>query len=142
VFTGEYRHTVDEKGRIAVPARFRAQLADGAVVTNWIDGCLALFPKAAWEALAARVASLPVTDPGSRALQRFLFGGAVEAEFDRQGRFVLPAYLREFAGLADEAVIVGTRDHAEIWAPERWTEVRRGLADPQALARQLTGLGI
>jgi MraZ protein len=142
VFTGEYRHSVDDKGRIAVPSRFRAQLADGAFVSRWIDSCLAIFPKAAWDDLAAKVAGLPVTDPGSRAFQRFLFGGAIEAELDRQGRVVVPAYLREWAALEGEAVVVGSRDHAEIWAPPRWERVRAELEDPDALAQHLTGLGI
>ncbi len=142
VFTGEYRHSVDDKGRLAVPARFRVQLAGGAYVSRWIDGCLAVFPREDWDGLAAKVAGLPVTDTGSRAFQRFLFGGAFEAELDRQGRVLVPAYLREWAGLEGEAVIVGSRDHAEIWAPARWETVRRELEDPEALAQHLTGLGI
>jgi MraZ protein len=142
VFTGEYRHAVDEKGRLAVPARFRAQLAGGAFVSRWIDGCLAIFPRDDWDALAAKVAGLPVTDPGSRAFQRFLFGGAIEAELDRSGRVLVPGYLREWADLAAEAVIVGSRDHAEIWAPGRWDSVRQELDDPARLAEHLTGLGI
>jgi MraZ protein len=142
VFTGEYRHSVDEKGRLAVPARFRVQLAGGAYVSRWIDGCLAIFPRDDWDVLAGKVAGLPVTDPGSRAFQRFLFGGAIEAELDRQGRVLVPAFLRDWAELAGEAVIVGSRDHAEIWAPARWEGVRRELEDPARLAEHLTGLGI
>jgi MraZ protein len=142
VFTGEYRHAVDEKGRLAVPARFRAQLAGGAFVSRWIDGCLAVFPKSDWDALTTRVAGLPIGDAGSRAFQRFLFGGAIEAELDRQGRVLLPGYLRDWAGLAGDAVIVGSRDHAEIWAPARWDGVRQELEDPARLAEHLTGLGI
>ena len=142
MFTGEYRHSVDDKGRVAVPAKFRAQLAEGAWASNWIDQCLAVFPKQAWEDLSAKVRQLPVGDPGSRAFQRFLFGGAFEAELDRQGRVVVPAYLREWAGLKSEAVVVGSLDHIEIWAPDRWANVRRGLEDPQALAEHLAGLGI
>jgi MraZ protein len=142
VFTGEYRHTVDEKGRIAVPARFRAQLAGGAFVSRWIDGCLGIFPRADWDNLAARVASLPVTDPGARVFGRFLFGGAIEAELDRQGRVLLPSYLREWAGLGGEAVVIGARDHAEIWSPAGWAAVSRELDDPAALAARLADLGI
>ena len=100
MFTGEYRHSVDDKGRLAVPARFRAQLTGGAYVSRWIDGCLAVFPREAWDGLADKVAGLPVSDPGSRAFQRFLFAGATDAELDRQGRVLVPAYLREWAGLA------------------------------------------
>jgi MraZ protein len=142
VFTGEYRHTVDEKGRIAVPARFRARLADGPMLANWIDGCLAIFPRPDWEQLDARISSLPFTDPIARQLQRFLYGGATEIDLDRQGRFVVPASLREYAGLRSEGVVVGSRDHAEIWAPDRWASVRKGLSDPDALAKHLSGLGI
>ena len=142
VFTGEYRHTVDDKGRIAVPAKFRAQLAEGAFVSRWLDACLAIHTRAGWEALAERVAGLPITDQGSRLFQRFIFAGAIEAEVDRQGRILVPAYLRESAGLDGDAVVVGSRDHAEIWAPRRWDDYRRALDDPQSLAKALEGLGI
>lgn len=142
VFTGEYRHTVDEKGRIAVPSKFRSQLADGAVVSRWLEQCLAIHTRAGWEALATKVAGLPITDAGSRRFQRFIFAGAFEADLDRQGRVVVPAYLRTEIGLAAEAVIVGSRDHAEIWAPGRWDDYRRSLEDPDALAEAISGLGI
>ena len=142
MFTGEYRHSVDDKGRIAVPAKFRTQLESGAVVSRWLDACLAIHTRTGWEALAARVASLPITDPNSRLFTRYVFAGAVEAELDRQGRVVVPAYLREWAGLAADAVIVGSRDHAEIWEPSRWATYARALDDPEELARALAGLGI
>jgi MraZ protein len=142
VFTGEYRHSVDDKGRIAVPARFRVQLASGAVVSRWLDGCLGIHTRAGWDALAERVAGLPVTDQAARLFTRYVFAGAFEAELDRQGRVVLPAYLREWAGLGSEAVIVGARDHAEIWEPSRWVSYARALDDPDELARALGGLGI
>jgi transcriptional regulator MraZ len=142
VFTGEYRHTVDDKGRLAVPARFRAQLDGGAVVARWLDTCLAIYPRTAWEELAAKVRSLPITDPGARNFQRYLFAGAFEAELDRQGRVLVPQSLRQFAGLEGDAVVVGSLDHAEIWAPARWDDYRRELEDPDVLAQHLTGLGI
>ena len=142
MFTGEYRHSVDDKGRIAVPAKFRAQLESGAVVSRWLDACLAIHTRTGWETLAERVAGLPITDPNSRLFTRYVFAGAVEAELDRQGRVVVPAYLREWAGLAADAVIVGSRDHAEIWEPSRWASYARALDDPEELARALAGLGI
>jgi transcriptional regulator MraZ len=142
VFTGEYRHTVDDKGRLAIPARFRPQLADGAVVSRWIDGCLAIHTRSGWEALEARVAGLPITDAAARLFQRQIFGGAHEAEIDRQGRILVPTFLRDEAGLATEAVVAGVRDHAEIWSPERWAEYRRPMTDPQAFADAIAGLGI
>ncbi len=142
MFTGEYRHSVDDKGRIAVPAKFRAQLAGGAVVSRWLEQCLAIHTLAGWAKLATRLESLAIADPNARRFERFIFGGAFEADLDRQGRVVLPANLREMAGLATEAVIVGSRDHAEIWAPARWDDYRRALEDPDALARAIAGLGI
>ena len=142
VFTGEYRHTVDEKGRIAVPARFRAQLEGGVVVARWLDTCLAIFPMAAWEELSAKVGGLPMTDPNARLLQRQLFSGATETDLDRQGRVLVPQNLRRFAGLEGESLVLGSRDHAEIWAPVRWEDYSRSLDDPTAFAAAIAGLGI
>ena len=142
MFTGEYRHTVDDKGRLAVPARFRAQLAGGAVISRWIDGCLAIHDGAGWDALSTRVAALPLTDAAARLFQRQIFAGAFDAELDRQGRVLIPAYLREEVGLAGEAVVAGIRDHAEIWAPARWADYRVAMDDPKRFADAIAGLGI
>ena len=142
MFTGEYRHSVDAKGRVAVPARFRAQLAGGAFVSRWIDGCLAIFPRDAWDGLAAKVAGLPISDQGARTFSRFVFSGAFEVESDRQGRIVVPANLREWAGLETEAVVVGSRDHVELWEPGRWAAYSEAMTSPDVLAEHLQGLGI
>jgi MraZ protein len=142
VFTGEYRHTVDDKGRIAVPARFRVQLGAGAVVSRWLDACLAIHTQQGWEALATKVAALPITDQSARRFQRLIFAGAAEVELDRQGRILLPAYLREHIDLRNEAVVVGSRDHAEIWVPSTWETYAQGLSDPDELAEAFQGLGI
>ena len=142
MFTGEYRHTVDDKGRIAVPVKFRAQLDPGSMVSGWLDDCLAIHTKAGWEELSEKVAALPFTDPRSRSFQRFVFSTATEAQMDKQGRILLPAYLRQSVGLTGDAVLVGSRDHAEIWAPDRWDTYRKALEDPQELARAFEGLGI
>ena len=142
MFTGEYRHTIDAKGRIAVPARFRGDLAGIAFVSRWMDGCLAIFPKDAWNELADRVASLQVSDASARNFARFLFGGAFEIELDRQGRAVLPAGLRAEAGLNGEAVVVGMRDHLEIWQPDRWAAYSSAMSDPEVFAAHIQGLGI
>ena len=142
MFTGEYRHTVDDKGRIAVPVKFRAQLDPGSMVSCWLDDCLAIHTKEGWDDLSRKVAALPITDPKSRLFGRFVFSRAVDAEMDKQGRVLLPAYLRESIGLVGEAVIVGAREHAEIWAPDRWDAYRQALDDPQELANAFEGLGI
>ena len=101
MFTGEYRHSVDDKGRVAVPAKFRVQLDGGAYVARWLDACLAIFPRAAWDELAGKVGGLPIGDANARTFSRALFASAYEVEPDRQGRIVLPASLREAAGLTD-----------------------------------------
>jgi MraZ protein len=142
VFTGEYRHTVDDKGRIAVPAKFRAQLGAGAVVSRWLDACLAIHTQGGWDALAAKVAALPITDQTARRFQRLIFAGAAEVDLDRQGRILLPAYLRDHIGLGGEAVVVGSRDHAEIWVPSTWETYAQGLEDADELAEAFQGLGI
>ena len=142
MFTGEYRHAIDGKGRIAVPVRFRAELETGAFVSRWVDSCLAVFPREAWDQLAARVAGLPISDAGARTFSRFVFSGAFEIELDRQGRAVVPAGLREFAALEGEAVVVGARDHIELWRPSRWADYSAAMNSPDVLASHLAGLGI
>ena len=142
MFTGEYRHTVDDKGRIAVPAKFRAQLGAGAVVSRWLDACLAIHTETGWDALATKVAALPITDQNARRFQRLIFAGAAEVELDRQGRVLVPAYLREHIGLGSDAVVVGSRDHAEIWVPSTWATYAKGLDDTDELAQAFQGLGI
>jgi MraZ protein len=142
MFTGEYRHSVDEKGRIAVPSKFRSQLEGGAVVSRWIDGCLAIHTADGWASLADKIAALPVTDASARLFGRSIFAGATEADLDKQGRVLLPAYLREGIGLASDALVVGARDHAEIWAPATWADYRRAMDDPQTFAQAIQGLGI
>jgi MraZ protein len=143
VFTGEYRHSIDAKGRIAVPARFRSDLAGVCYVCNWLDGCLAIFPREAWEQLVGQVGTLgKVGDATARNFARFLFSGAYEAQLDSQGRLLLPPNLREGVGLAADAVVVGLSDRVEIWPPDRWTSYRAGMADPDEFAARLAGLAI
>jgi MraZ protein len=144
VFTGEYRHSVDDKGRLAVPAKFRAQLGAGAVVSRWLDACLAIHTQDGWNALSAKVAALPITDPTARRFSRLIFAGAAEVELDRQGRILLPAFLRDGIGLGTgaDAVIGGARDHAGIWAPDSWTAYAAQMADADELAGAFEGLGI
>jgi len=142
MFRGGYTHTVDAKGRVAIPARFRAQLDEGAVVTKWVDGCAAIFTRDGFEQLAARVAALPLADERARSFSRFLFSSAFDVESDAQGRVVLPPAIREWAGLATEAFVVGAHDHVEIWNPARWEEAQRGVGSADQLASQMSGLGI
>ena len=120
MFIGEYSHTIDEKGRMAVPSKMRRDIGSGAVVTRGIDNCLWLFPKKEWQELAQKLASLPLSDSNSRAFVRLMLAGAMEVEFDSQGRILVPAYLRKFATLGKQAVIAGLFNRLEIWDEGKW----------------------
>ena len=115
-FAGEFSHALDEKGRLAVPAKFRARFKEGAVVTRWTNECLAVFPTSEWEAINAEIRKRPRTD---RTVQT-LVGGAHEADLDTQGRISIPAHLRQYAGLSGDAIVIGANDRLELWEPDRW----------------------
>ena len=122
MFMGEYNHTIDGKGRVIVPAKFRDALGDGFVVTKGLDGCLFVYPPDAWQAFEEKLQSLPLTNKNSRQFARFFLAGAASCEVDKQGRILLPQVLREFAGLEKEVVMVGVANRVEIWSKERWKE--------------------
>jgi len=142
--TGEFRHALDDRGRIAVPARFRGRLSQGATLARWLDRCLGLFPSDAWEELAGKLRNLPLTNPRAREFARFMSSGAVDVELDKQGRVLVPSYLREYAGISEgEVVVVGALNRLELWAPSAWQPYRAKIEDePEALAEHLADLGI
>ena len=118
---GEYAHTIDDKNRLTLPAKFRESFADGGVVTRGLDGCLYLYAAGDWEGLvASRLAELDPLGQEGRLMQRYFFSGAAEAEPDKQGRIMLPAALVEHASLGREVVVAGIRDHVEIWDRAAW----------------------
>lgn len=117
---GEYSHNLDEKGRLAMPAKLRIELGDGAVITRGTDRCLVVYPKAAWELLAAKLAALPISDAGARSFARLMLAGAAAVEFDKQGRANVPSYLRDYAGLTSSVVIAGVYDRLELWDAAAW----------------------
>lgn len=125
MFLGEYERSLDEKSRLAVPAELRAGLGTGAVMTRSFDNCLCIYPASKWESLARAVDDLPDVRYEARSFARSLFGGAVPCEFDRQGRMVIPAFLREHASLDSEVVIVGVCSRIEIWGRDAWTRERQ-----------------
>ena len=139
-FAGEFAHSLDEKGRLAIPAKFRGRFKEGAVVTRWTGECLAVWPAPEWTALNADIAKRPRTDPAATRFRHFLLGGALEGDLDAQGRVTLPSHLRKFAHLEDAAVVIGNSDHLEVWEPGRW---RANLASVQsAIANDLKDLGV
>lgn len=138
MFIGEYTHSIDGKGRLAIPSKFRSGLKMGAVVTKGIDQCLFLYPMAEWDKLAQKIAELPVSGEKSRVFARFMLSGAMEVEFDRQGRILLPGYLRQYAKLKEQAVIIGLFNRLEIWDEKEWEAYKEKHADKtQAVAEEL-----
>ena len=123
LFTGEYNHTIDAKGRLIVPAKLREQLGESFTVTKGMDGrCLAIYPAEEWEIFAGKLRSLPLNNPNSRKVIRYFMSGAVTCELDKQGSILLPSSLREFAQLDKEVVLAGVMNCVEIWNKESWIE--------------------
>jgi transcriptional regulator MraZ len=118
---GEYEHTLDEKNRLTLPAKFRQAFGEGVVVTRGMDGCLFVFTRSAWdEFVADRLEGLNTFSREARQMNRFIFAGATEAELDKQGRVMVPPALLEHASLGREVVVAGVRDHVEIWDRDAW----------------------
>jgi len=120
MFMGEYEHTLDAKGRLIIPAKFREELGERFVITKGLDNCLFLYPMNEWEQIEQKLRSLPFTRSDARAFARFFFSGACECEVDRQGRVLLPVNLRRYAELDKEVVIIGVLTRVEIWNKEAW----------------------
>lgn len=140
---GEYQHSLDDKGRIAIPAKFRKTLAGGVVITRGLDACLYLYPLEEWTKLADRLAKLPINQADSRAFARLMLAGASHAEIDSQGRVLIPEYLRKYSGISSKAVIVGIYNRAEIWEEGKWLAYRADMeAKTGEIAERLGDLGI
>lgn len=117
---GEYQHSVDEKGRMIIPAKFREALGPSFVVTRGLDNCLFVYPMHEWTVLEGKLKSLPLMKSDARAFTRFFFSGATECELDKQGRVNLPNTLVEYAKLQKECVVLGVSNRVEIWSKDLW----------------------
>jgi MraZ protein len=143
MFIGEYLHSLDEKGRLSIPKKFRSDLATGAVVTRGLDKCLFLYTKAEWQKLAETLANLPFAQANSRAFARLMLAGAMDVEVDKQGRIILPEYLRTFGGLTKNVVVAGLYNRLELWDEKMWTEYKaKTESESEAIAEQMGALGI
>lgn len=143
MFIGEYSHNLDDKGRLAVPAKFRRELVKGAVVTRGLDNCLFLYTKKEWEKLAEKLAALPISQSNSRAFARLMLAGAMDVELDKQGRVVLPEYLRTFAGLKKNTVIAGLYNRVEIWDETKWSVYKQQTeTNSNEIAEKMAELGV
>ena len=135
MFLGEYVHTIDSKGRLTIPARFRGELAAGLVVTRGFDQNLMIFPLDGWQELAERILNRPLGDADVRVFRRRVFSGAVDLTPDRQGRIVVPPYLRDFANITSEVVVAGMYNYVEVWDTNDWQAVRETIENNNDVAR-------
>ncbi|MBI3304964.1 division/cell wall cluster transcriptional repressor MraZ [Candidatus Parcubacteria bacterium] len=140
---GEYRHSIDPKKRLAVPAKLRKELGEKVVLTRGLDSCLFLFPMKDWEALAAKLNSLPMGQGGTRGFVRLMLAGAGEIEIDKLGRVLVPDYLKQYANLKKNVVIVGLVNRLEIWEEARWNEYKSDTEKQTGdIAEKLGELGV
>ena len=141
MFMGEYNHTIDAKGRLIIPAKFREALGEEFILTRGLDGCLSIYPMDEWKSFEEKLKALPLTDKNARAFLRFFVAGATSCELDRQGRILVPSTLREFAGLEKEVVLTGSLTRIEIWSKEKWLE-NSNYDDMDSIAASMQKMGI
>ena len=140
---GEYEHSIDTKGRLIMPSKLKEDIGEKFVVTKGLDGCLFVYSQAEWKSFEDKLRTFPLTNKDARALVRFFLAGAMECEIDKQGRFLIPANLREFAGLEKEVVVIGVLNKIEIWSKDKWlkySQEENNSADE--IAEKMSNLGI
>ncbi len=141
MFMGEYNHTIDTKGRLIIPARFREALGEEFVLTKGLDGCLSIYPMDEWQSFEEKLKALPLTDKNARKFLRFFVAGATSCELDKQGRILIPGNLREFAGLEKDVVLTGNITRIEIWSKDKWIE-NSSYDDMDDVASAMQDIGI
>jgi len=142
MFSGECEHTIDDKGRLIIPAKFRTDLAEGLFVTRGLDGCLFVFPLNTWKELSEKMANLSLVKASARLFSRMMFSG-IECALDKQGRILLSPPLRAHADIESEVVITGVRNRLDIWSKKRWQEMTTKMEEESgSIAEQLADLGI
>ena len=143
MFIGEYTHSIDQKGRMAVPAKFRKDLGADAIITRGLDRCLFLFSKSEWDVLAKKLIALPLAQANSRAFIRLMLSGAAEGEIDSQGRILVPDYLRSYADLKKQAVVTGLYNRVEVWDTKAWATYKaKTESASDEIAEKMGELGI
>lgn len=143
MFIGEYTATIDDKGRISVPAKFRAQLKTKVVVTRGLDSSLFLYAMDEWAKLAEKLSTLPIATANTRAFARLMLAGAMDCEVDKQGRIILPNYLQEFAKISKKIVFAGLYNRIEVWSEELWNKYKQQTErDSNKIAEQLGTIGV
>ncbi|MCI8309697.1 MAG: division/cell wall cluster transcriptional repressor MraZ [Clostridia bacterium] len=138
---GEYEHSLDVKGRLIMPSKFRDDIGEKFIITKGLDGCLFAFSKDEWKKFEEKLATLPISNKDARLFTRFFFAGAIDCELDKQGRFLISSNLREFAEFIKDVVIVGMNSRIEIWSKEKWEECENGISADD-IAEKMEMLGI
>lgn len=138
---GEYNHTIDAKGRLIIPSKFREVLGDEFVITKGLDGCLFVYDNKEWTAFEEKLKSLPLTNKDARKFVRFFLAGAANVEVDKQGRILVPSVLREFGEINKDVVLVGVASRIEIWSKERW-DGTADYEDMDEIAEHMADLGL
>ena len=141
MFKGEYNHTIEPKGRLIIPSRFRELLGEEFVITKGLDGCLSIYPQEEWETFEEKLRALPLTNKNARTLTRFFVAGACTCELDKQGRILVPQTLREFAGLDKDVVLAGNLNRIEVWSKEAWAK-NCDFDDMDSIAEGMQEMGI
>lgn len=141
MFMGEHSHTIDAKGRLIIPAKFREELGNRFILTQGMDNALTIYPMEQWEKFQEQLNSLPFTSKEARAFRRFFTARATECELDKQGRILIPSELRGYAGLVKDVVLTGNISNIEVWSKERWDEVS-AVDDMDAIAEKMQEMGI
>jgi len=143
MFIGEFNHNIDEKGRLAIPVKFRGDLAKGAVVTRGLDNCLFVYAMDEWQKLANKLSNLPISQAKARAFARLMLAGAMDVVPDKQGRINLPEYLRKYGGLKKEVIVAGLYNRLEIWDSATWDEYSKDTEQASAdISEKLAELGV
>lgn len=142
MFIGEFKHSIDEKGRVSLPAKFRAELASGCVITRGLDKCLWVYPMNEWEKLAEKISELPLTQKNARSFSRLMLAGASDTDLDRVGRINLPSYLRDYANIKKDVVVVGIYSRIEIWPADVWADFKKQMEESgDEIAENLSEIG-
>lgn len=143
MFMGEYNHTVDTKGRLIIPSKFREVLGDKFVVTKGLDGCLFVYDNTEWNAFEEKLKAMPISKKDNRMFVRHFLAGAAEVEVDKQGRILIPGKLREFADITKDVVLIGAAGHIEIWSEQRWTSMEEDEEESmETIAERMADLGL
>ena len=143
MFMGEYQHSLDEKGRLIVPAKFREDLGEKFIITRGLDNCLYVYPLIQWKQLEEKIKELPTSHSDTRAFVRMFFSGAVEAELDKQGRVVVPQHLREHARIDKDVYVIGISTKVEIWSKESWENYSdQAQQSYESIAEKIIDIGI